>query len=117
MTIDAFRGRQCHPFLAVLATVLFLTAPVFAQDASYLETGDSNFNNPANWTGGAVPKGTATIALENRNTPITFAAPLRASLANLEESQYPAGEDTMDRPSAPCRFRNTPPATSPPTPV
>jgi hypothetical protein len=75
MVIDAARARQCRPFVAVLATVLFLAASAFAQDGSYLESGDSNFNNPANWSGRVVPKGTATVALKNRTTSILFNQP------------------------------------------
>jgi hypothetical protein len=44
-------------------------------DGSYVANSNNNFNDPANWSGGVVPTGTATIYLE-RLQFITFSQPL-----------------------------------------
>jgi fibronectin-binding autotransporter adhesin len=76
----ALAGLLATPFAAACAT----TAPPI--DGTYLESGDSNFNNPNNWSSKAVPTGTATIALTQRITTIDVTADW--TLAEIRLSRY-----------------------------
>jgi len=65
---QALAGLLAAPFAGACATTA--TPPV---DGRFLDTGDSNFNNPNNWSGKVVPTGTATIDLtQGAGNLVTF---------------------------------------------
>jgi len=68
---QALAGLLATPFAGACAPKA--AAPI---DGTFLDTGDSNFNNPNNWSGKVVPTGIATIdLLKGAGNLVTFSEP------------------------------------------